>query len=191
MNRKIHLQVTLVPSAQDLADPWSRVDKDTGDYTLNRPLLVHCLRLLRQWVRPQADCFASPGNHQFPTFISRYPHWQAVDVDALRCSLQGWQTCYAKPPLESNFYMVGEALEEPPLDRSHGDPHVGLYAMVAPVSKTAKVWDTSPGGETISGDVRKLFWRAHASASLAPSFHSFVRTIMESKKISTEEIDCI
>ena len=48
--------------------------------------LLHKMRKAK--LNPQVDMFASPGNHQLPKFVSRYPHWQAMEVDALKCPLE-------------------------------------------------------------------------------------------------------
>ena len=61
--------------------------------------------------------------------------------------------------------------------------------MVAPVSKTAKMWDTGPGFLPISGDVYELCRRAHATAALASSLYSSVWKVLESKEMSHEEIN--
>ena len=42
--------------------------------------------------------FASHGNHQLRKVVSRYPHWQAMEVDALKCPLGNLNCCYTNPP---------------------------------------------------------------------------------------------
>ena len=94
----IQLDVQLVKSSEDLADGPSRWSKDRGDYTLNRKLFHHLTFLMRNYITPDIDIFASPGNHQLPKFVTRYPHWQATEVDALKCPLANVAHCYANPP---------------------------------------------------------------------------------------------
>ena len=94
-----------------------------------------------------------------------------------------------KSPLENHPQVVGQALEKPPLKLFNGDPFVGFRTMVAPVSKTAKVWDPSSGSSPLPRHVLELYGRANASSSLAPSLHSFVWKVLESKKVSPTEID--
>jgi hypothetical protein len=88
----------LVKSSEDLADGPSRWGQDRGDYALNRNLFQHLLRLMAPIINPQVDMFASPGNHQLPQFVARSPHWQAMEVDALKCPLKNIQSCNANPP---------------------------------------------------------------------------------------------
>ena len=94
----IQLEVQLVKSADDLADGPSRRPQDHGDYTLNKKLFNKILYNLRDFICPKVDMFASPGNHQLPQFVSRHPHWEAIEVDALKCPLKNIGECYAYPP---------------------------------------------------------------------------------------------
>ena len=49
--------------------------------------------------QPQVDMFASLGNAQLPQFVSRWPHHQAVAVNALEIQLGvQFQKVYANPP---------------------------------------------------------------------------------------------
>ena len=98
INNEISLQIQLVKSADDKADAPSRWSKDRGDYTLDNHLFQHLRTMLRGKIRPQVDMFASPGNSQLPQFVARFPHWQAMEVDALRCPLDKIKQCYANPP---------------------------------------------------------------------------------------------
>ena len=98
MENQITLDVQLVKSSEDLADAPSRWGQDKGDYTLNRNLFLYLKNKLAPYIIPTVDMFASPGNHQLPSFVSRHPHWQALEVDALKCPLQNVQACYANPP---------------------------------------------------------------------------------------------
>ena len=98
MEHKVSLDIQLVKSDEDLADGPSRVRQDRGDYTLHKGLFQDLLFKFRSWVKPKVDMFASPGNHQLENFVSRQPHWQAMEVDALKCPLENIQECYANPP---------------------------------------------------------------------------------------------
>jgi transcriptional regulator of met regulon len=98
MEHNVHLNLQQVKSSEDLADGPSRMPKDRGDYTLNRGLFLHLMHRLRGHCLPQIDMFASPGNHQLPKFVCRDPHWQATEVNALKCPLESFHCCYANPP---------------------------------------------------------------------------------------------
>ena len=128
MDKKLFLEVTLVKSAEDLADGLSRTPFDWGDYTLHPPLFLHLSALLRPWIRPLVDMFASPGNRQLPQFCARHPHWEALCADALNCPLVDIKTCYANPPWSVIL---------PWLERLRQNPHVTCM-LVTPL------WDSSP-----------------------------------------------
>ena len=99
LQNDIHVEVQLVKSAEMPADKLSRPFLDRGDYTLNSALFQHMWSIFRDFLPvPVVDMFASPGNHKFPKFVSRHPHWQAIGVDALNMPLDGIQTCYSNPP---------------------------------------------------------------------------------------------
>ena len=100
LEKDISLQVRLVPSAEDLADPWTRVPQDRGDYQLSPEVFSKIMAIFSSFCQIEVDVFASPGNAQLPNYISRYPHWQNYLglSDALKCPLQGIQSCYANPP---------------------------------------------------------------------------------------------
>ena len=98
MEKSIHLHPILVPSKECQADSLSRTPLDKGDYTLCNQVFHKLLDNFRGWATPDWDIFASPGNHKFPKFICRYPHWQASLTDALHCPLENIQCCYANPP---------------------------------------------------------------------------------------------
>ena len=61
--------------------------------------------------------------------------------------------------------------------------------MVAPTSKNASAWNSSTGGNTLPGDVLRLFRQANASSQVAPTLHSFAREVLEAKKMHPAEID--
>ena len=42
--------------------------------------------------------FASPGNTKLKNFVSRWPHYQATRVDALKCPLEDFHHIFANPP---------------------------------------------------------------------------------------------
>jgi hypothetical protein len=99
MEKDIQLTVQQVKSSEDLADGPSRWSQDKGDYTMDKVLFQTLLKKMRKGnMFPTVDMFASPGNHQLPKFVSRYPHWQAMEVDALKCPLGNISCCYANPP---------------------------------------------------------------------------------------------
>jgi hypothetical protein len=98
MKNQVNLDIQLVKSSEDLADGPSRWGQDRGDYTLNRNLFLYLQKKMAPYITPTVDMFASPGNHQLQKFVSRYPHWQAIEVDALKCPLQNIEACYANPP---------------------------------------------------------------------------------------------
>ena len=99
MEKKKKLTVQQVKRSENLADGPSSWSKYKRDYNMDRNLFHYLLkRMKRAKIDPQVDMFASPGNHQLPKFVSRYPHWQAMEVDALKCPLEKIQCCYANPP---------------------------------------------------------------------------------------------
>ena len=122
MEKKITLDLQLVKSSEDLADGPSRWAKDKGDYTRDPRLFKTLRRLFRRHINPKVDMFASPGNHQLPKFVARYPHWEAMEVDALKCPLQGIFQCYANPPWK---------IISPWLHRLRQNPHVTCL-MITP-----------------------------------------------------------
>ena len=77
MEKQVTLRTDQVKSSEDLADGPSRWHKDKGDYTLDRNLFRFLLHRMKTFQPPEVDMFASPGNHQLPKFVARYPHWQA------------------------------------------------------------------------------------------------------------------
>ena len=95
---KKQLFPVLVKSAECKADSLSRLPLDKGDYTMDMATFRHVLFLFQDWIEPDWDIFASPGNHKFQKFICRWPHWEASLVDALNCDLTQIQECYSNPP---------------------------------------------------------------------------------------------
>jgi hypothetical protein len=115
MGRGITLEPQLVKSAEQEADGLSRPLQDRGDYGLD-PVLCHQLFLrFSPVVRPKIDMFASPGNSQLPEFCARTPHWGATLVDALHCSLNRVQSCYANPPWPIIHPWLNRLRENPTL----------------------------------------------------------------------------
>jgi hypothetical protein len=112
MEKDVVLQLTQVKSADCLADGPSRW-VDPGDYTIHPPLLKLLLKKFHRFILPEVDCFASPGNAQFPKFISRWPHWEAWEVDALRCPLDKVGDCYANPPWKIIPHWLHRLRENP------------------------------------------------------------------------------
>ena len=108
MEKDIHLTVQQVKRSEDLADGPSRWSQDKGDYTMDKSLFYFLLgKMKKKNIVPKVDMFASPGNHQLPKFVSRYPHWQAMEVDALKCPLNNISCCYANPP----WSVIGKWLQ--------------------------------------------------------------------------------
>ena len=84
-SRLIQVTVQQVKASEDVADGPSRWSQDKGDYTMDKILFQTLLAEMRKRkIFPTVDMFASPGNHQIPNFYSMYPHWQAIEVDALK-----------------------------------------------------------------------------------------------------------
>ena len=98
MEKEITLDLRLVKSAEDLADSPSRMEQDRGAYTLYRNLFLTLVKKMKPHIQPKVDMFASPGNHQLPKFVARYTHWEAIEVDPLKCRLQNMHHCYKNPP---------------------------------------------------------------------------------------------
>jgi len=68
------------------------------EYSLNPQIFQALLRKYKGWLEPKTDMLASPNSHQLQNFVSRWPHWQATAVDALKCPLEGLGDMYALPP---------------------------------------------------------------------------------------------
>lgn len=99
--KHIHLEVNWVKSSEMLADKLSRWVHDSGDYMLHPPLLHQALRIFQsKGFTPTVDMFASPGNAQFPQFVARWPHHQAIGCNALELNLldDKFSHIYANPP---------------------------------------------------------------------------------------------
>jgi transcriptional regulator of met regulon len=126
----VTFQVQQVKSAEDLADGPSRWQQDRGDYTMDRNLFKCLLKKLRHHVQPKVDFFASPGNHQLKKFVSRFPHWEAVEVDALKCPLSNFCHCYANPP----WKIISKWLH-----RLRENPHM-VCMMITPFWVSSPWW---------------------------------------------------
>ena len=74
--------------------------------------------------------FASPGNHKFPLFCARYPHWKAKKVDALTCPLDDVQFCYSNTP----WNLITQWLS-----RLRDHPHLTCWVIV-PFWASAPWW---------------------------------------------------
>ena len=81
-----------------LADPINRWSADKGDYNPDQNLFIWLQNDFSQRGKLKTDMFASPGNSQLPQFVTRWPHWQAVAIDALQCPLNNLGMLYANPP---------------------------------------------------------------------------------------------
>ena len=111
MTNNIVLQVSLVRSQDCLADGPSRWGADKGDYCLNNQLFQHLQQIMKPWIQPSIDLFASPGNQKYQAFISRFPHWQATAVDSLNCPLDPYSQAYANPPWNLIFRFLNRLRE--------------------------------------------------------------------------------
>jgi hypothetical protein len=118
---EVQLKVSLVPSADMLADKLSRTAPDSGDYTLNRAVFRQVREKFATSCWPQVDCFASPGNRQLPKYISRWPHHGAWATDALQANLETLQDIYANPP----WTLVAQWLQ-----RLRENPHLRCLTVV-------------------------------------------------------------
>ena len=96
--KDIDVCVEWVPSNEMKADAISRWVKDPEDCTLNPHIFNRMLQVLGSQIQPQVDMFASPGNAKLPLFCTRWPHYQAHLVDALRCPLGTLREVYGNPP---------------------------------------------------------------------------------------------
>ena len=80
----MQVEVQWVPSAEMLADPLPRWEKDPGDFTLNLSVFQKNLDNMSDQIGPEVDMFASAGNAKFHKFVTRWPHYQTWRVDALK-----------------------------------------------------------------------------------------------------------
>ena len=113
LHHHIQVEVELVKSADQRADALSRPLRDKGAYTLHAHVLHLVLRVVQPWVQPNIDMFASPGDQQFPLYVTRTPHWQAHLVDSLTCSLMSIHHCYANPPWKVIGLWLNRLLDHP------------------------------------------------------------------------------
>ena len=133
MTHKIYLHPILVPSEECKADTLSRTPLDRGDYTLHLQTFRRICRQFREWIAPLSevwDMFSSPGNHKFPKFVCRHPHWQAGKQDALACTLKDIKICYANPP----WNCIAKWLH-----RLWENPHLTCL-MITPLWASATWW---------------------------------------------------
>ena len=112
------------------ADALSRWVYDKGDYTLHRHIFSIVQKIFAPHIKPEIDMFASPGNKKLLQFVSRWPHFQAWDHNALEMSLQKVTTCYANPPWTVIL---------PWLERLRRHPHVQCL-MAVPLWVGAVWW---------------------------------------------------
>jgi hypothetical protein len=186
MEKKITLNVIQVKSSEDLADAPSRWGMDRGDYTLDRSLFLHLMKKMKKHIHPQVDMFASPGNHQLPQFVARYPHWQAWEVNALKCPLGDIGECYANPPLE-NYKQVATQTKGKQTSNMYDDcTPLGFKFMVAPTNENASKGHPSFCNTPISGDVQKLLGRINATSKMAPSLPAVIRQGLQNKQVNLE-----
>jgi len=130
VNHRVNLSIQWVPSALMLADQLSRWTYDQGDYTLHPPLFQWLCKSFKDWITPEVDCFASPGNCQLQKFIARWTHHQAWRVNALTCSLQGVTQVYDNPPW---------TLLQPWLCRLREERHLKCL-LICPYWASARWW---------------------------------------------------
>ena len=133
MAHNIHLHPILVPSRECQADSLSRTPLDRGDYTLNLHTFREVYNTFKPWLGPFSevwDMFSSPGNHKFPKFVCRHPHWQAQKQDASACTLEDITMCYSNPP----WTCIGKWLH-----RVWENPHLTCL-MITPLWASAMLW---------------------------------------------------
>jgi hypothetical protein len=121
VENKISLQVQQVKSADMVAEKFSRWENDPGDYTLDRGIFLYIQRFFQKHLNPSVDMFASPGNAQLPLFVTRWPHYQAWDCNALEMSLDRVKECFANPPWKIIL---------PWLEKLRRNPHVTCLITV-------------------------------------------------------------
>ena len=95
---QISVEVNLVKSQYMQADALSRKLQDVGDYILRKDIFRHIQKIFSQFIQPDIDIFASPGNAQLEKWVSRYPHWGAWACNALDMDLSQVRNCWANPP---------------------------------------------------------------------------------------------
>jgi len=100
-----------------VADSLSRTKLDTGDYTLDKHIFQKVCQIFSQFgFTPLVDMFASPGNHQLPQWVCRWPHQGACAVNALECTLQNFSKVYANPPWKVILQWLQRLRENPHVD---------------------------------------------------------------------------
>ena len=120
--KRIILNPNWVKSEDMLADGLRRWSYDTGDYTLAKTLFSRIQKIFSQHqFFPLVHMFASPGNKQLKNFVSRWPHHEAVAVNALETCLLPFQKVYANPP----WTMI-----LPLLQRLKDNPHITCLTVV-------------------------------------------------------------
>ena len=87
MRNNINLQVHLVKPADCLDDPLSRLQQALSECELAHGIFHPLLEEFFPWIEPQVDAFATPSAAKFTLFFCREPHYGALSVDALWCSL--------------------------------------------------------------------------------------------------------
>ena len=92
------------------------------------------------------------------------------------------------PPMDSHSSLVGKAQASSSRLLFDGGSLLGWSCLVAPTSKTAKIGDTSVENRTPVGSVHKLPGRENASYKMAPSLPDTIRVSMESRQISSTDI---
>ena len=95
--KDIDVCVEWVPSTEMKADAISRWVKDREDCTLNPRIFSRMLQFLGSEIQLHVDMFASPGDAKLPLFCTRWPHYQAHLVDALKCPLGTLKDVHANP----------------------------------------------------------------------------------------------
>ena len=101
LENDIQLKPNWVKSEEMLADGLSRWAYDTWDYTLSQQIFGTLQKIYSKiGFQPTVDMFASPGNAKLEKFVSRWPHFQALAVNALETSLEKnlFASVYANPP---------------------------------------------------------------------------------------------
>jgi hypothetical protein len=195
LQKNILVKVHLLKSADDLADKYTRLGMDKGDYTLEDNLFLHlksgAFRTLGGdnappplvgHVRQSRECKKQPFLFPFSPLASPESGRSVVPPG-------GRKVLLCQPPLEFSGSLVESPSGQPSGGLLAGGPTLGFSTVVAPVSSTASAQHSGPGGGALPGHVRRLHGGAHASSSVAPPLSDVIREALERRQISPEGIN--
>lgn len=185
---QVQLEVNWVPSAEMLADPLSRWEKDKGDYTLNQKIFQQVLEHFSAQICPQVDMFASPGNAKLEKFVPRWPHFQAWRVDALKCPLHDFRGGLCQPPLEDHPPLVASSAGKSPRGMPPGCPPLGFHFMVAPINQNVKARKQGPINFPEGGPFHQLPGGEDAP-QVGPGLLHCLRSVLEQQKMPPADIE--